>query len=417
MNDTTTHTLLELNNLIQKGIKANFPTTIWVQTEISQLMEKNGHAYLEFVEKEKETDRIVAKSRAICWSNTYTMLKSYFESSTGERLRAGLKIMVAVYIEFNQVYGIGLNIKDINPVFTIGDMANRRMEVIQQLEADGVIDMNKSLTLPKLVQRLAIISSPTAAGYGDFCDQLAQHQAQFCFYQKLFPAIVQGDHAEASILAALDAIYNHIQHFDVVLILRGGGATTDLACFDSYSLALHIAQFPLPVISGIGHQRDVSVVDMVAHTSVKTPTAAAEFVIQQMQTCADELDSFAQRISGVVLQRMHKENTYLVQVQTQVENRVKMWKMEQNFGLNQLVNRLTNSIEQRRQAVHTQFELLTLHINHNNPQRLLEKGYSLTFVNGKKADSIQDVKRGDEVVTYLSDGTLHSRIEKVEKHN
>ena len=279
----TSFSLSELTDKIQETIKLNFDTAVWIRAEISELRENsNGHCYLELIEKDNSTDSLLAKSKATIWSSTYRMLKPYFESSTGQSLRSGLKVLIAVSVEFHGLYGFSLNIRDIEPSFTIGELAARRLKIIKQLEEDGIADMNKLLELPALSQRIAIISSKTAAGYDDFINQLKSDTNNFAFYCKLFPAVMQGDQAESSIVAALEKIYSNSEHFDLVLIIRGGGATTDLACFDAYDLALNCAQFPLPIITGIGHQRDLTILDMVAHTSVKTPTAAAEFIISNL---------------------------------------------------------------------------------------------------------------------------------------
>jgi len=304
-------TLSELSERIQETIKLNFDTPVWIRAEISELRENpNGHCYLEFVEKDTNTDFLLAKSKATIWSSTYRMLKPYFENSTGQMLRAGLNVLVAVTVEFHGVYGFSLNVRDIDPTFTIGEMAARRLKIIRQLEEDGIADMNKQLDFPRRPQRIAIISSPTAAGYGDFIDQLRNEVSNFAFYTRLFPAVMQGEQAENSIISALEKIFNHSELFDVVVIIRGGGATTDLACFDSYELALNCAQFPLPIIAGIGHQRDVSILDMVAHTSVKTPTAAAELLIEYMQQTENEVLNLIADIQQIVQYKVADEHRF-----------------------------------------------------------------------------------------------------------
>ena len=282
--DIKSYSLFELTQFINSVVKVNFEEAIWIRAEISEFREhSNGHCYLEFIEKDSHTDTLKAKIRGNIWVNTYRMIKPYFEENTGQTLKAGLKVLVAVTVEFHDVFGLSLNVKDIDPTFTLGELAKRRQEIIRLLEKDGVIDMNKGLQIPVLPQRIAIISSATAAGYDDFCNHLDNNSEGFVFYKKLFPAIMQGDQAADSIIEALDKISYHIDKFDVVVMIRGGGATTDLACFDSYELASHCAQFLLPVIAGIGHQRDLSIVDLVAHTSVKTPTAAATLLIDTIQ--------------------------------------------------------------------------------------------------------------------------------------
>jgi len=330
----TSITLSELTEQIQQTIRQGFDTPVWIRAEISELRENpGGHCYLELIEKDGDSDTLLAKSKATIWASTFRMLKPYFEASTGQTLRAGLKVLVSVSVEFHSVYGFSLNVRDIDPTFTIGEMAARRLQIIKQLEEDGVVDMNKQLPLPKLIQRLAIISSPTAAGYGDFCDQLKNDPSHFAFYKRLFPAIMQGDQAEASIVAALEKIYDHIELFDVVVIIRGGGATTDLACFDSYELALNCAQFPLPVIAGIGHQRDFTILDMVAHTSVKTPTAVAEFLIAHLQeTENDALDVFSD-IRSVIKNRIEYELRKTEQAKLRIKQTLLSWVVQRTHVL------------------------------------------------------------------------------------
>ena len=273
--------LRQLTLLIKEVVNTSFSNPVWVKAEISELHEnRNGHCYLELIEKDVQSHKIVAKLRAIIWDKTYCLLKPYFETATHAELKSGINVLVLVKVEFSEIYGVSLQIIDIDPTYTIGDLEQRRALVIQQLIADGVFEMNKGLAIPIVPQRIAIISSETAAGYEDFCNQLNQNRLGFKFNIKLFKAFMQGDLAENSIIEAMEKI--PVQEFDVLVITRGGGSKSDLVCFDGYDLANNVAQFPIPVIAAIGHERDTSVVDLVAHTRVKTPTAAAEFIIQQV---------------------------------------------------------------------------------------------------------------------------------------
>lgn len=403
--------LSELTDRIQDTIRLNFGTPFWIRAEISELREnQNGHCYLEFIEKDNQTDSILAKTKAIVWSSTYRMLKPYFESSTGESFRAGLKVLVAVTVDFSGVYGFSLNVRDIDPAFTIGELAARRLKIIRQLEADGVVDMNKQLILTARPQRLAIISSATAAGYGDFMDQLQNDSHQFAFYTRLFPAIMQGEQAEQSIIGALDKIFAHADLFDAVVMIRGGGATTDLACFDTYDLALNCAQFPLPILTGIGHQRDNTIVDMVAHSSFKTPTAVAEFLIQQLVFVENNLRNTFYEIASVVRDRINAENLAL---------NTKSWKIKQSLQ-NRLTLRLINIEKQKgrlrslvRSVLATEKNkllLLARTVETHSPVYLLKHGYTITTVNGKRISSVAGVKKGDAVRTYVHDGDFKSTI-------
>lgn len=407
MNSTS---LSELTNKIQSVIRQNFTDAIWVRAEISELRENGGHCYLELIEKDSETDNILAKTRATCWANVYRMLKPYFESNTGETLRAGLNVLVAVTVEFNGVYGFSLNIRDIDPTYTIGELAARRMQIIQKLREEGIDDMNKQLPFPTLPQRIAIISSETAAGYGDFCNQLNSDTSHFAFYPRLFPAIMQGNMAETSIIGALEKIYKHVELFDVVVIIRGGGATTDLSCFDSYNLAINCAQFPLPIIAGIGHQRDVSILDMVAHTSVKTPTAAAEYLISALEKAEEEIDELASELCNFtsnIIQKEHKSlELYLLKI-----------KQASRTGFLKEQNRLSNYLFQLksmyRNRIHRETNKLAhiaTRIETQSPKYLYERGYTITTVHGKRITSALQVKPGDKVTTHLADGHFDSEV-------
>jgi len=407
----TSITLSELTNQIQQVIRSNFDTPQWIRAEISELRENpGGHCYLELVEKDDASDALLAKTKATIWASTYRMLKPYFESSTGQSLRAGLNVLVSVTVEFHGVYGFSLNIRDIDPTFTIGEMAARRLKIIRQLEEDGIVDMNKEIPFPVLPQRLAIISSSTAAGYGDFCDQLKNDSSHFAFYPKLFSAVMQGDQAEASIVSALEKIYEHIELFDVVVIIRGGGAITDLACFDSYELALNCAQFPLPIVSGIGHQRDISILDMVANSSVKTPTAAAELLISVLQNAESRMSSVVADIQHLVKNKIDIENRLINQAQMRIKQTLRSWVLQKVHLLDRQRNRLQSSIRMQLLKQNNKLSLLEKNIETHSPQFLLKHGYTITTLNGKRITSAKQIKSGDQIRTYVGDGDFESQI-------
>jgi exodeoxyribonuclease VII large subunit len=297
-------TLLELNNSIRNALQDAFPETIWVVAEISELKEnRTGHCYLELIEKDDLTDEIKARARATIWSYSWRMIKPYFETTTGQPFTHGIKILAQVSVEFHPSFGLSLNIKDIDPTYTIGDLVRRRREIVRQLVEAGVMQMNKELELPLVPQRIAVISSATAAGYQDFVNQLENNPNGFYFRYTLYEAFMQGNEAVPSILNALNQIFEQEEQFDAVVIIRGGGATADLSCFDNFDLAYAVAQFPLPVITGIGHEKDDTIVDLVAHTRLKTPTAVAEFFI-----------SGAARFYDLILEK----ERFLVQIVTQL---------------------------------------------------------------------------------------------------
>ena len=305
--------LLELNNLVRGVVSEAFPGTCWVRAEMSDVRTNasSGHCYLEFIEKNPITGQLVARARGSIWAKTFRMLKPYFEMETGQLFASGLKVLVKVSVEFHELYGYSLTVLDIDPAYTLGDMLRKRMEIIRQLKEEGVFTLNKELPFPVLPKRIAVITSPTAAGYEDFLNQLANNKAGYPFYPKLFPALMQGERTEESVIAALDRIYHHIDCFDVVVIIRGGGSTSDLNSFDSYLLAANCAQFPLPVITGIGHERDDTILDMVAHTRMKTPTAVAEFLIGRMDAAAEELEDLQQEVSELASTILLKQKNFL----------------------------------------------------------------------------------------------------------
>lgn len=400
--------LSQLTSRIQQVIRQEFSRPVWVRAEISECRESNGHCYLELIEKEENTDTVTAKSRATIWANTFRMLKPYFESATGQPLRSGMSVLVMVTVDFSGQYGFNLIIKDIDPTFTIGEMAARRMQIIRQLEADGVMDMNKQIPLPTLPQRLAVISSATAAGYDDFCHQL--HSYSFAFYTKLFPAVMQGEQAEQSIIKALEKIYRYPVYFDAVLIIRGGGATTDLACFDSYNLALNCAQFPLPIIAGIGHTRDVSVLDMVAHTSVKTPTAAAEFFVNVLSEEEGKIIEIIENIQYAIKNRIDKEMQTLDLIRYKVKQALKSDVIGKQHLLEKHRILLRNTVRHLLQSRHNRLLIIENKLTVHSPSYLLKRGYSITTINGKRISSITEVSSGDKVKTYLEDGNFDSEV-------
>ena len=305
-------TLSELNSLIRDTLEEAFPSLIWVKAEISDFtVNRNGHCYLELVDTDPVSAQVTARARATIWSYTFRMMKPYFETTTGQAFSNGLKVLVSAKVEFHPLYGLSLNIRDIDPAYTMGDMARKRREIILRLQRDGVFEMNKELELPVVPQRIAVISSPSAAGLQDFMDQLSRNPAGICFYTRLFPATMQGTETAASIIGALEQIFQFEGDFDVVVIIRGGGAQLDLASFDHYELAYHVAQFPIPVITGIGHDKDETIVDLVAHTKMKTPTAVAGFLISGAETFEQKLAEAGVYCSRLLNERVRKENDSL----------------------------------------------------------------------------------------------------------
>ena len=304
--------LSELTGTVKKVLAANFTAPVWVIGEISEInIHSNGHCYLTLIEKGESEDRIVAQARATIWSYTFRMLRPFFETTTGQQLTDGIKVLLQVSVEFHEMYGFSLNVRNIDPTYTLGDQALKRREIIRRLTDEGVLTMNKELELPLVPQRIAIISSPSAAGYEDFMEQLTNNSNGYKFYTKLFPAVMQGNQAEQSIVEALDRIYPYEDFFDIVVIIRGGGSQVDLSCFDNYNIAYHITQFPLPVLTGIGHEKDDSIADLVAHTRLKTPTAVAEFILDGVAAFEDRINLMQQETISLVENRMEEEKGLL----------------------------------------------------------------------------------------------------------
>lgn len=380
------YSLKELCDWIQEIVENDLPNRYWVCAEIAS-MSVRGHCYMELVEK-AENGILAAKVRATCWSNVYHLLSAYFLQETGQSLHTGLQVMLEVSVEFHAVYGLSLNVWNIDPTYTLGDLAKQRQATIQQLTEDGVMDLQKALQILSLPRRVAVISSADAAGYGDFCDQLKHNRFGFKFQVQLYPAVVQGDTAARSVVQALNSIVALEEEWDVVVIIRGGGASTDMSCFDDYNLASHCAQFPLPIIAGIGHTRDVSVVDMVVHTSVKTPTAAAEWLIERV---AEQVD----RVGGLML-RLQRATQNAV---SREKNRLLLYEQ-------QIFNAVRGMAVRERGKLDLWMKTIELH----SPERIFQMGYSLTMANGKLVRSQDDVNEGDLLETYLHDGVIQSVV-------
>jgi len=427
--------LLELNKRVKYAVNQAFPETCWIQAETSDVRSNasSGHCYLEFIEKHPVTGQIVAKSRGSIWAKTYHMLKPYFESETGQAFTSGLKVLVKVMVDYHELYGFNLTVVDIDPTYTLGDMVRKRMEIIRQLQEEGVFSLNKELLFPDLPQRIAVITSPTAAGYEDFLNQLSNNKAGYSFYTKLFPALMQGEKTEMSVIAALDHLFHYRDHFDVVVIIRGGGSTADLSCFDSYLLAANCAQFPLPVITGIGHERDDTVLDMVAHTRMKTPTAVAEFLIGQMDVAAGQVDELQHHICLLATNRITEQKNFLQLTGTRLPAIISNQLEKHRSGLQGLTGRLPatastllssysasldgirlrlkNGVSLLVSEKKKQLELSEQFIKMTSPEYILKRGYSLAVKNGKIIKNASDLQTGDRLINRFSDGEVHSIVE------
>ena len=403
--------LYELNALVKRSITSCMPDTYWLQAELSDVRSNySGHCYLEFVQKEPRGNNLIAKARGTIWNNVYRLLKPYFEEETGQAFVAGIKVLVEVSVEFHELYGYSLTVADIDPAYTL----------------------NKELELPLLTQRIAVISSATAAGYGDFCNQLEHNPYGFVFYPRLFPAVMQGDRVEETIIAALDTINARRDDWDVVVIIRGGGATSDLSGFDTYDLAANCAQFPLPVITGIGHERDDTVLDSVSHTRVKTPTAAAEFLINHLRSTAETLEDYASSILYAVTTRMEREKTRLTRLVERIPMQTRMRLREERYRQERVIRQMEVNLQSRLMRESHRLELVEKQLgsllqkklteeNHRlrfleqqikaaSPEHLLKRGYSITLKEGKAVTDASCLKEGDKLVTRFAKGEVESIV-------
>lgn len=405
--------LLELNALVRRSLEQCLPDEYWIQAELSDVRSNTtGHCYLEFIQKDPRSNNMIAKARGMIWNNIFRLLKPYFEETTGQLFTSGIKVLVKVTVQFHELYGYSLTVLDIDPTYTLGDMARRRREILLQLEEEGVLTLNKELAMPLLPQRIAVVSSATAAGYGDFCHQLQHNPGGFFFYAELFPAMMQGNQVEESVLAALDRINARVSEFDVVVIIRGGGATSDLSGFDTYLLAAACAQFPLPIITGIGHERDDTVLDSVAHTRVKTPTAAAELLIHRMTEVAEHLEELSSRLQQGAYTLLEQEWRRLETLRTRIPNLVHRKLTDARFALLSAQKDVSQATQTYLSRQRHRLQLLQQRIADASPDQLLKRGYSITLKNGKAVTDAASLKPGDQMVTRLSKGEIHSVVEK-----
>lgn len=454
--------LTELQLVIRDSLYMALPDMYWVVAEISEIKENySGHCYLELIEKDPDENNIRAKVKALIWSNRYRFLKSLFENITGESLRAGIKILIKVKVEYHELYGLSLIITDIDPAFTVGEMTIKRQQIIKQLEMEGVFSMNRELEMPSLPQRIAIISSRTAAGYQDFKNHLDDNNFGYSFYCALFDSIMQGEETEVSIISALDKIMLNIHLFDVVVIIRGGGSQSDLSWFDNYNIAYHLTQFPLPVISGIGHDKDLTVIDMVANKAVKTPTAAADYLINCISVTEDHLITLSteikdlvriiidqnnsrierstmkllpaarfkmsiekERLSGKIIETINIVKDFTFRARLTPENLA----VKLSSGLKAFLKMRDNELAGFRQNAKTvitkviinnnrKVDTLEYSLNILNPEKVLLRGYTITSLNGKIIKNISNVKKDDFINTRFSDGEVISKVDEINAEN
>ena len=426
--------LFELNSLVREAIEEYVTDEYWVEAELASAHESGGHCYMELIQKEDGSNTPIARASARCWRSTWALLKPHFERETGQTLRGGLKVLLQVYPQFHENFGFSWIVTDIDPTYTLGDMARRRQEIIRRLKEEGVFDLNKELELPLFAQRIAVISSDSAAGYGDFCKQLSENKQGFKFAVELFSAVMQGEQVEQTVIAALNEINERREDFDCVVIIRGGGSTSDLSGFDTRALAENVANFPLPVITGIGHDRDESVLDMVSHTRVKTPTAAAAFLIEHLQDVYSLIVEAEEDVIRCVTDRLQKERLRIDRLIELLPKQLAAFLTAQHARLGRLIELLPRQtaacltsqrgnldllaatmrsvLERRMLRENHRMELLEHRVDAVNPEKLLQRGYSITRSNGRVVRSPEQLKAGDEIETTMEKGTIKSVVTK-----
>jgi exodeoxyribonuclease VII large subunit len=432
MNSEKRLTLHELNSLVREVLECEMPDEYWVEAELSECRENHGHCFMELIQKDEQNATPIAKASARCWASKWMLIRPGFERTTGQRLHAGMKVLLKVYAQFHETYGFSWIVTDIDPTYTLGDMARKRQEIIRQLKAEGVFDLQRELRLPLFCQHIAIISSETAAGYGDFCNQLADNPYGFRFEVTLFPAIMQGEDVEQSVINALESIYNGLPAYDCVVIIRGGGAPSDMSGFDTLALAENVANFPLPIITGIGHDRDESILDMISHTRVKTPTAAAAFLIDHLKTVLDSLNDSQEQILRLAQQKLTYYKSLFATVAEVLPRLFSNVKIRQEARLDALNNRLLLSSGGKLSTLNAQLSTLSEHLpilldrrlmaeKHRlqlieekaksiDPALLLKRGYSITLKDGRVIRDAAVLHSGDEIETRLANGTIHSTV-------
>ncbi len=458
-NNNDRYSLSELQKLIKKSLQDKLPGYYWVSAEISELkLNYAGHCYLELIEKDKQED-IKSRIRAIIWSQKSRLLLPYFENVTGQPLSEGIRVLLRVNIEYHELYGLSLIIHNIDPAYTVGEMALKRKQIIERLESEGVIDINKELPFPMLPYRIAVVSSEQAAGFKDFTDELNRNEFGYRYFTRLFKAVMQGNETEASVCNAINNIFEETTNYDIIVIVRGGGSQADLSWFDNYNIAYLITQLPIPVLTGIGHQKDLSVTDMVAHRSFKTPTAVADFIINQslkteeylLQISGSIIDLSRQmvkakriiinrlsvniipkvrislhnkqillnrsglRLSGNTQSYLSHNRARLNTIKTSVSKRSYKNMDDKHRQINDLKNRFEPAFKRYKNQKQTILDNFSRSIDYLRPSRVLERGYSITLYNNKAVRSSNELKPGYEISTILNLGRVESKVFDLKK--
>lgn len=423
-------TLYELNSLVAEGLHAILPDKFWVEAELSEVRVVRGNCYMEIVQKDILSNTPIAKAQAKCWRNIWPWVQNTFEQTTGQQLRPGMKVMLQVHADFHEAYGFSWIVTDINPEFTLGDMMKKRNEIVKELKAAGIFDLQRDLSLPLFAQNIAVISSCNAAGYGDFCSEI--DHSGLVFHLNLFPSIMQGENIESSIIHALNLIYKDAAHTDIVVIIRGGGATSDLSGFDSLSLAENIANFPIPILTGIGHDRDQSIADMVAYRSLKTPTAVANFLVNNLKETSRRIEVAQQAIIKEATMRLEMEKQrlkHLVLLLPSIFSTTRKHEFERLENFSKTLNvmrshilenekkqletiqlRLKTQVTHKLLTSNQSLKLLSQRLSLNDPQLLLQRGYTITTKDGHIVKDAQQLEKGDKIETRFRNGKIQSVV-------
>ncbi len=453
------YSLSEIQKLIKQSLEDKLHSFYWVSAEISELkINHSGHCYLELVEKNKQED-IRSRARAIIWSGKARLLLPYFENIAGQPLSEDIKVMIRVKIDYHEIYGLSLVINDIDPAYTVGEIAVKRKQIIKKLESEGVIDLNRELSMPLLPANIAVISSEQAAGYEDFIDELLGNEHGYSYNIKLFSAVMQGKETEASVIKSINKIFEEISDFNIVVIVRGGGSQSDLSWFDNYNIAYLITQMPIPVLTGIGHEKDLSVTDIVAHRSFKTPTAVADYIInhslkteEYLSVIRESIISLSRelvkmkrlainrisidmspsvrselkqkhsllnrsglRLSGNTRSYLSDKSSGLETIKTNIKKRSSESIQNRNRHINNLNNSIIPACSRFTKQKHAILDNLSRSINYLSPSRVLERGYSITLFNDKAVKSTDGLKAGSRIKTILNKGSIDSEIFDLKK--
>ena len=409
-------TLSDLQGAVKTTLLERFALPVWVVAEVAELkVNYSGHCYLELVEKGAKDGVPKAQARAVIWRSHYPRIAGYFEAETGQRLGAGLQVLIKATVNYHELYGFSLQISDIDPSYTLGDMARQRQQTIARLQAEGVWEMNREQVMPPVVQRIAVVSSRNAAGWQDFRNEL--QKSPYAFQVTLFDAFMQGEAAEDSIVAALYAISERIEEFDAVVVIRGGGSASDLNCFNGYRLCAHIAQFPLPILTGIGHDRDQSVADMVAHTALKTPTAVAAWFVERMGRIDRWLEDAARLINERTKQLLQGETLRLERAQSRLHRESREGLIEARMRLERGATRLPDAVQRFLERHRQQLQQAASIVESRHPKQILQLGFAVVRAEGRALRTVEELQRQRQISIELADGSVEIQKAKFKIQN